>query len=190
MSKFKTPNSNPNRSNLAGSEFFDLSGLGDESNGEPPPPNGEELPLSTATNATNPPRTTKITAIVYHATQKDPQSSPIPERCPRGQKVQSPSFCADGRGMSAVWDSAGKRNAVTVLQIPQAQVIAHKLMEKNGYWANQIGIGYRAPRNLSKAMLGHFAVAQVPPKAKVAEFRVKDETGLLPLGIFHPFIQG
>jgi large subunit ribosomal protein L3 len=101
-------------------------------------------------------------------------------------KVQE--SCFDGRGMSAVWDSAGKRNAVTVLQIPQAQVIAHKLMDKNGYWANQIGIGYRPPKNLSKAMLGHFAVAKVPPKAKVAEFRVKDEMGLLPLGTFcHSF---
>jgi large subunit ribosomal protein L3 len=87
--------------------------------------------------------------------------------------------------MSAVWDSAGKRNAVTILQIPQAQVVSHKLLEKNGYWANQIGIGYRAPRNLNKAMLGHFAVAKVPPKAKVAEFKVKDETGLLPIGTFH-----
>ena len=89
--------------------------------------------------------------------------------------------------MSALWDSAGKRNAVTILQIPQAQVISHKVLGKNGYWANQIGIGYRAPRNISKAMLGHFAVAKVPPKAKVAEFRVRDETGLLPIGSFlHP----
>lgn len=85
--------------------------------------------------------------------------------------------------MSAVWDESGARNAVTILQIPQAQVVSVKTLTKHGYWANQIGIGHRNPRNLNKAMLGHFAAAKVPPKAKVSEFRVKDESGLLPIGM-------
>ena len=85
--------------------------------------------------------------------------------------------------MSAVWDASGNRNAVTILQIPQAQVLQVKTLTKHGYWANQIGIGYRNPRNITKAMLGHFAAAKVPPKAKVSEFRVRDESGLLPIGI-------
>ena len=31
-------------------------------------------------------------------------------------------------------------------------------------------------------MLGHFAAAGVAPKEKVGEFRVRDESGLLPVG--------
>jgi large subunit ribosomal protein L3 len=86
--------------------------------------------------------------------------------------------------MSAVWDKSGNRTGVTILQIPQAQVIQVKTLKKHGYWANQIGIGWRHPRNINKAMLGHFAAAKVPPKAKVSEFRVRDESGLLPMGLF------
>jgi len=71
---------------------------------------------------------------------------------------------------------------VTILQISRAQVTAVKTVSKDGYLAVQVGIGYRKPENVTKAMLGHFALARVAPKAKVGEFRVKDESGLLPVG--------
>lgn len=88
------------------------------------------------------------------------------------------------RGMTAIWDEKGNRLPVTILQISRAQVVSVKTQPKHGYWAVQVGIGIREPRNVTKAMLGHFAVAEVAPKAKVGEFRVRDETGLLPLGKF------
>jgi len=84
--------------------------------------------------------------------------------------------------MSAVWDAKGNRLPVTILQLSQAQVVAVKTFPKHGYWAVQVGIGLRKPKNVTKAMLGHFAAAQVAPKAKVGEFRVKNESGLLPVG--------
>jgi hypothetical protein len=87
------------------------------------------------------------------------------------------------RGMTAVWDAKGNRLPVTILQISRAQVVSVKTQPKHGYWAVQVGIGIRSPRNVTKAMLGHFAAAGVAPKAKVGEFRVRDETGLLPMGI-------
>jgi large subunit ribosomal protein L3 len=84
--------------------------------------------------------------------------------------------------MTAIWDENGARVPVTILQIERAQVTAVKTVSREGYWAVQIGIGSRRPKNVTKAMLGHFAAAKVAPKAKVGEFRVKDESGLLPLG--------
>jgi len=85
--------------------------------------------------------------------------------------------------MTAVWDARGNRVPVTILQISRAQVVSVKTFPKHGYWAVQVGIGIRSPRNVTKAMLGHFAAAGVAPKAKVCEFRVRDETALLPVGI-------
>lgn len=86
------------------------------------------------------------------------------------------------RGMTALWNEKGERLPVTILQISRAQVVSVKTRPKHGYWAVQVGIGFRSYRNVSKAMLGHFAIAEVAPKAKVGEFRVRDESGLLPVG--------
>ena len=84
--------------------------------------------------------------------------------------------------MTAIWDSKGDRLPVTILQVSRAQVISVKTGPKHGYWAVQMGIGVRKPKNVTKAMLGHFATAQVAPKTNVGEFRVRDESGLLPVG--------
>jgi large subunit ribosomal protein L3 len=84
--------------------------------------------------------------------------------------------------MSALWDAKGNRIPVTILQISRAEVLSVKTLPKHGYWAVQVGIGLRDPRNVTKAMLGHFASAKVAPKVKVGEFRVRDESGLKPVG--------
>jgi large subunit ribosomal protein L3 len=84
--------------------------------------------------------------------------------------------------MTALWDGNGTRLPVTILQISRAQVVYVKTLEKHGYWAVQVGIGWRRPQNVAKAMLGHFAAAGVAPKMKVGEFRVCDKSGLLPIG--------
>lgn len=84
--------------------------------------------------------------------------------------------------MTALWDAKGNRLPVTILQISRAQVVSVKTLPKHGYWAVQIGIGLRSPRNVTKSMLGHFAAAGVAPKQNVGEFRVRDESGLLPVG--------
>ena len=61
------------------------------------------------------------------------------------------------------------------------QVVAHRTKEKNGYVALQLGAGTRKVKNVSKAERGHFAVAKVEPKRKLAEFRVSDDA-LIPVG--------
>jgi large subunit ribosomal protein L3 len=78
-------------------------------------------------------------------------------------------------GMTRVFNDAGQHVPVTVLQLDNCQVVAQRTNEKDGYTALQLGAGGRKVKNVSKAMRGHFAKAQVEPKMKVAEFRVSEE---------------
>ncbi|KAL2816159.1 translation protein [Aspergillus granulosus] len=87
------------------------------------------------------------------------------------------------KGMSAIYDTeTGNRIPCTVLQLDRVQVVGHKTVDVHGYWAVQIGSGWKHHSNVTKAMLGHFAGQGVSPKRHVYEFRVKDESGLLPIG--------
>ncbi|MCM5558442.1 MULTISPECIES: 50S ribosomal protein L3 [Pleomorphomonas] len=78
-------------------------------------------------------------------------------------------------GMTRVYNDAGEHVPVTVLKLENCQVVAHRTEEKNGYTAVQLGAGTVKVKNVSKAMRGHFAVAQVEPKRELAEFRVSPE---------------
>ena len=84
-------------------------------------------------------------------------------------------------GMTRVFTDGGEHVPVTVLRLANCQVVAHRTKDKNGYVALQLGSGSRRPKNLTKAERGHFAVAKVEPKRKLAEFRV-EEGELIPVG--------
>jgi large subunit ribosomal protein L3 len=84
-------------------------------------------------------------------------------------------------GMTRVFTESGEHVPVTVLQLLQCQVIAHRTKDKNGYVALQLGSGPRRPNNMSKADRGYFGKANVEPKRKLAEFRVTDDA-LIPVG--------
>jgi len=84
-------------------------------------------------------------------------------------------------GMTRVFTDGGEHVPVTVLQLANCQVVAHRTKEKNGYIAVQLGAGTRKTNTVSKAERGHFALARVEPKRKMAEFRV-GEKELIPIG--------
>lgn len=84
-------------------------------------------------------------------------------------------------GMTRIFTDAGEHVPVTVLQIEQCQVVAHRTVEKNGYSALQVGVGTAKVKNVSRAERGRFAVAKVEPKKKVAEFRVPADH-MIPVG--------
>jgi large subunit ribosomal protein L3 len=84
-------------------------------------------------------------------------------------------------GMTRVFTDAGEHVPVTVLRLGNCQVVGHRTKDKNGYVALQLGSGTRKVQRTTKADRGHFAVAKVEPKRKLAEFRV-DEDGLIPVG--------
>ena len=78
-------------------------------------------------------------------------------------------------GMTRVYLDDGRHLPVTVLAVENCHVVAHKTPERDGYRALQIGVGKAKPKNVSKAMRGHFAKARVEPKRRLAEFRVSEE---------------
>ncbi|WOC17145.1 50S ribosomal protein L3 [Pseudochrobactrum sp. MP213Fo] len=84
-------------------------------------------------------------------------------------------------GMTRVYNDAGEHVPVTVLRMENCHVVAQRTVEKNGYTAVQLGVGLAKVKNTSKALRGHFAKAEVEPKAKVAEFRVSEDN-LLDVG--------
>ncbi|GAA5540974.1 MULTISPECIES: 50S ribosomal protein L3 [Brucella/Ochrobactrum group] len=84
-------------------------------------------------------------------------------------------------GMTRVYNDAGEHVPVTVLRMENCHVVAQRTVEKNGYTAVQLGVGIAKVKNTSKAMRGHFAKAEVEPKAKLAEFRVSPDN-LLEVG--------
>lgn len=85
--------------------------------------------------------------------------------------------------MSSVYNSeTGQRCPVTILQLDRVQVVGHKRADIHGYWAVQVGFGYRHPTNLTRPELGHLLAQKVSPKELIREFRVKGEEGLVPVG--------
>ena len=75
-------------------------------------------------------------------------------------------------GMTRLFMEDGKQIPVTVLLLENLQVVAQRTPERDGYTAVQLGAGNAKAKRTSQAMRGHFAVANVAPKRKIAEFRV------------------
>ncbi|KAI0101880.1 translation protein [Nemania sp. FL0031] len=87
-------------------------------------------------------------------------------------------------GVSAMFDTKkGTRTPCTILQVDQCQVVAAKTRAQNGYWAVQVGCGYRTPDNTTAPLLGYYEAKGIAPKRHLTEFRVRSEEGLLPVGV-------
>lgn len=87
------------------------------------------------------------------------------------------------KGMSAVYNTeTGRRQACTIVQMDRVQVVAHKTRQRNGYYAVQVGSGWKHPSNVTRSELGHYAGHGVSPKRHLVEFKVRDERGLLGIG--------
>ncbi|KAI4117715.1 MAG: hypothetical protein LQ345_002109 [Seirophora villosa] len=87
------------------------------------------------------------------------------------------------KGMTAMYEpETGRRFPCTVVQMDQVQVVSHKTRQRNGYFAVQVGSGWKHPSNVTRPLLGHFAQSEVSPKRHLVEFRVQDESGLLDVG--------
>ncbi|WP_342642000.1 50S ribosomal protein L3 [Rhodoligotrophos ferricapiens] len=78
-------------------------------------------------------------------------------------------------GMTRIYTEDGRNIPVTVLKLDKCQVVAHRTQEKDGYTAVQLGVGTAKVNRVTKAQRGQFAVVQVEPKRKVAEFRVSPD---------------
>ncbi|WP_070156845.1 50S ribosomal protein L3 [Sphingobium phenoxybenzoativorans] len=84
-------------------------------------------------------------------------------------------------GMTRLFKDDGRHVPVTVLALEGNQVIARRETDRDGYVAVQLGAGVAKAKNVAKPQRGHFAKAEVEPKALVAEFRVAEDA-LLDVG--------
>ena len=84
-------------------------------------------------------------------------------------------------GMTRLFQEDGRHVPVTVLALEDCQVVSVRTTETDGYVAVQLGSGLAKQKNVAKPQREHFAKAQVPLKARVAEFRVADDA-LLEIG--------
>ncbi|KAL2888872.1 54S ribosomal protein L9, mitochondrial [Ceratocystis lukuohia] len=86
------------------------------------------------------------------------------------------------KGMSAMF--VGKvRMPCTILQLDQVEVVATKNRDTHGYWAVQVGLGTRKAANVPAPQLGYYEAKGLAPKKHLAEFRVRNNDGLLPVGV-------
>jgi large subunit ribosomal protein L3 len=73
-------------------------------------------------------------------------------------------------GMTSIFDENGKNIPCTVLQAGPCVVTQIKTVEKDGYFAVQLGFDEKKEKHTTKAELGHFKKASTTPKRKVIEF--------------------
>jgi large subunit ribosomal protein L3 len=83
------------------------------------------------------------------------------------------------KGMMRIFSDDGAHVPVTVLQLENLTVIAHRTKDKDGYDAVQLGAGTPKVKRMNKATRGHFAKANIEPKSKLMEFRTNQ---LPPIG--------
>jgi large subunit ribosomal protein L3 len=83
-------------------------------------------------------------------------------------------------GMTRVFAEDGSHVPVSVLRVDDCEVVAARRPDRDGYAAVQLGIGRAKAKKVTKPMRGHFAKAQVAPKARIAEFRVSEDALLEP----------
>jgi large subunit ribosomal protein L3 len=73
-------------------------------------------------------------------------------------------------GMTSIFDENGKNVPCTVLQAGPCVVTQIKTVEKDGYFAVQLGFEDKKEKHTTKAELGHFKKVNVTPKRKLLEF--------------------
>jgi large subunit ribosomal protein L3 len=73
-------------------------------------------------------------------------------------------------GMTSLFDKDGKNIPCTVLQAGPCVVTQIKTVEKDGYFAVQLGFDEKKEKHTTKAEQGHFKKVGTTPKRKVVEF--------------------
>lgn len=73
-------------------------------------------------------------------------------------------------GMTSIFDESGKNIPVTVIEAGPCVVTQVKTVEKDGYFALQLGFDDKKEKRSNKAEMGHFKKAETTPKRKIVEF--------------------
>jgi large subunit ribosomal protein L3 len=78
-------------------------------------------------------------------------------------------------GMTSIFDENGKNVPCTVLQAGPCVVTQIKTLDKDGYFAVQLGFDDKKEKHTTKAEMGHFKKVNTTPKRKLIEFIGFDE---------------
>jgi large subunit ribosomal protein L3 len=81
------------------------------------------------------------------------------------------------RGMTRVFTEAGESVPVTVIEATPNRITQIKTTDKDGYRAVQVAIGSQRTSRLSKAVVGHYAKANVASGQALMEFRLDGNEG-------------
>jgi large subunit ribosomal protein L3 len=73
-------------------------------------------------------------------------------------------------GMTSIFDENGKNIPCTVLQAGPCVITQIKTVEKDGYFAVQLGFDDKNEKHSTKAEMGHFKKVNTAPKRKLIEF--------------------
>jgi large subunit ribosomal protein L3 len=73
-------------------------------------------------------------------------------------------------GMTSVFDENGKNIPCTVLQAGPCVVTQIKTVDKDGYFAVQLGFDDKKEKHTTKSEMGHFKKVNTTPKRKLIEF--------------------
>ncbi|MCL4351799.1 MAG: 50S ribosomal protein L3, partial [Firmicutes bacterium] len=83
-------------------------------------------------------------------------------------------------GMTQVFDDEGRAVPVTVIQAEPNKVLRLRTMEKDGYEAVQLGMGFIKPHKVAKPQRIDFQRIGVEPVRHVREFRLPGAVELQP----------
>jgi large subunit ribosomal protein L3 len=79
-------------------------------------------------------------------------------------------------GMTQLFDEKGEVVPVTVIEAGPCYVTQVKTVERDGYWAVQLGYEETKPKRLTQGQQGHLKVNDLPTLRHLRELRLKDET--------------
>ncbi|CUM66025.1 uncharacterized protein PRCAT00003679001 [Priceomyces carsonii] len=124
---------------------------------------------------------TSIHAIPSMKTKVSSVNHSLQESDLRKKLLSRPGILGTKKGMITWYMEDGRQYAATVIEINSCEVVKHKTKEIDGY--NSVLLGQIDKlKNISPNDLKKFRDAGISPKAHVAEFRVRDESGLIPVG--------
>jgi len=79
------------------------------------------------------------------------------------------------KGMTQVWDKAGNRIAVTVVEVGPCPVVQVKTLERDGYEAVQLGYGLQKASRMPKAEVARFEKAGIATPCRMTREFKADE---------------
>lgn len=127
-------------------------------------------------------RITSIHTVTSAKTEEPKRFHSLESANLRKQLLARPGILGVKRGMISWYTDDGKQLAATVVEIDLCEVLQNKTVETDGYYAVQLGQGTKL-KNVTAQILKHCEKAGVSPKKHIAEFRVRDESGLIPPGV-------